>query len=1320
MDGQKIVDAYFKLRFSIFFLLTFAAVFSFVIIPVYGADPFDEFVFQGVLKDSGGALVTATKDITLKIYTVLSGGTSLWEEEHNDVSVSNGIFTIFAGSVNSFANDLNFTNAYFLEIRIEDSNGNNPEILSPRIKIGGSPFSLSSARASVDFDLNKKNVINATSLNATSLEIDQTGSSLAANITNAGTGDSFRVNDAASDTSPFLIDNSGNVGIGTTSPTEKLHLNDGTFLQTPGNPTVAGSVSSSVNMNNAERVDVVGKYAYVTALASDSLTIIDISDPSNPTIEGNLKESTFLNGATGVFVNGKYAYVTTQDRNSLAIVNVSNSSSPKFEGEVTGISTPIDVYVSGKYAYVPASGTDRLHVIDISDPSNPTTVGTVTDSTFMDFPFGIFVSGSFAYVASFFSDSLAIINISDPSDPVVVSGLIDSTNMNSASNVYVSGKYAYVTGFLSDSLAIINISDPSDPILVGSLLNNKLNGASGVKVAGKYAYVSAENSDGIAIVDVSDPSSPTLVGSISSSGNMDGANGIDISGKYAYVSALTSDSLTVLDISGIDSHAASIGTIAASTIDVSENAQVGNDLYVGNGLVVGSGGIVSDGSVSFDNGTLITDGSGNVGIGTTTPGENLEIEVSDTSDPAITFDSDGNEFTIGIDSSDGDKFKISDSTALGTTDRIIIDSSGRVGIGTATPGTTLDVKSTISLVGPGSGSEGGQINLADPDQTTGSQTNSWSIDNFADDLRMFYNGGEVALFIESTNNNVGIGTTSPLAELHVSGDSFISGFVNATSLEIDQTGSSLAANITNTGSGDSFRVNDAPADTTPFLIDNSGNVGIGTTSPGENLEIEVSDTSDPAITFDSDGNEFTIGIDSSDGDKFKISDSTALGTTDRIIIDSSGRVGIGDTTPSQALEVTGNIKLSDGAGRIIFGPSDGEFNIIAGGNNILDLNDGQGGSVRLFVNNDGASLKLIIFDLAVSSNNNLVLFHDGSLGRIETSNTADPLILQSTGGSVGIGTTSPLAELHVSGDSFISGFVNATSLEIDQTGSSLAANITNAGSGDSFRVNDAPADTTPFLIDASGNVGIGTSTPAQELQVVGDINMQVNEAATTNGLCHSGADLDAASSNQINIVVCSDAPGDIAEWYEAIQGVTPGDIVVLTDEYIEFERDIFDPRTGTNTNEKMHERISIVTKATSENKEALFGVVSTSPWKTIGRGVLTIAENPQPVALIGRVPVNVSLEGGEINVGDRITISSKAGIGMKATSNVPTIGIALEPYTAESSGEMINILVENRHPVAYKDDVIEKLQVAIKRLKAEMDSLEEIICNDHPDADVCK
>lgn len=49
--------------------------------------------------------------------------------------------------------------------------------------------------------------------------------------------------------------------------------------------------------------------------------------------------------------------------------------------------------------------------------------------------------------------------------------------------------------------------------------------------------------------------------------------------------------------------------------------------------------------------------------------------------------------------------------------------------------------------------------------------------------------------------------------------------------------------------------------------------------------------------------------------------------------------------------------------------------------------------------------------------------------------------------------------------------------------------VTNLGSGISFRVNDATddADTTPFVVSASGNVGIGTASPSTALDVVGDI-----------------------------------------------------------------------------------------------------------------------------------------------------------------------------------------------------------------------------------------
>ncbi|MGB6881808.1 MAG: hypothetical protein WBD86_00705 [Microgenomates group bacterium] len=48
--------------------------------------------------------------------------------------------------------------------------------------------------------------------------------------------------------------------------------------------------------------------------------------------------------------------------------------------------------------------------------------------------------------------------------------------------------------------------------------------------------------------------------------------------------------------------------------------------------------------------------------------------------------------------------------------------------------------------------------------------------------------------------------------------------------------------------------------------------------------------------------------------------------------------------------------------------------------------------------------------------------------------------------------------------------------------------LTNITAGDSFRVNDVASDTTPFLIDTDGKVGIGTTDPGYELDVSGSIN----------------------------------------------------------------------------------------------------------------------------------------------------------------------------------------------------------------------------------------
>ena len=474
------------------------------------------------------------------------------------------------------------------------------------------------------------------------------------------------------------------LGIGTTSPAEKLEVEGGTILVDKPSLRSISTMTDGVEatlLNGPDDVFVSGRYAYVTSYDEDSLSIIDIFDPYNPIEVGTITDgagASALNGANFVHVVGKYAYVTSWGDDSLSIIDVSDPSNPveagyimddSMGGNATELGGASGIQVIGKYAYIVSGDDDSLSVIDVSDPTNPTEVGTVTDgdgASELNRPEALYVYGQYAYVTTREDHSLSIINISDPTNPTEVGSIVDNssggnaTYLNESFGVYVSGQYAFVASTGDDALSIFNVSNVTNPTEVAVLVDDHRGGSATalkdafwVEVSGKYAYVSSGGDvgsdigdDSLVIVDISNITNPTEVASIVV-GNGSGFRTFDVVGKYIYMISYRNDSFYIFEIDGIDAPAAEIGNLVSSEITVWNDLDVGNNLYVRNSLNVGPGGIKSDGDVSFADNALTTN-SNSVGIGTISPNAKLQVNGS-SNQLRISYD-DTNHGNISVNS----------------------------------------------------------------------------------------------------------------------------------------------------------------------------------------------------------------------------------------------------------------------------------------------------------------------------------------------------------------------------------------------------------------------------------------------------------------------------------------------------------------------------------------------------------------------------------------------------------------------------------------------------------------------------------------------
>lgn len=328
-------------------------------------------------------------------------------------------------------------------------------------------------------------------------------------------------------------------------------------------------------------------------------------------------------------------------------------------------------------------------------------------------------------------------------------------------------------------------------------------------------------------------------------------------------------------------------------------------------------------------------------------------------------------------------------------------------------------------------------------------------------------------------------------------------------------------------------------------------------------------------------------------------------------------------------------------------------------------------------------------------------------------------------GNVGIGTTGPKAKLHTVGDLV---------LGLDENNKKFIFHSRTNGNGDFLQITHDKTDggwdwNQGITLKRGGNVGIGTTGPQDKLDIAGSLRVLTGSNPIRFTSAWSG--FPDAVTNQAEIsndtvayktlmIVGNKSAGlgrRVSVWdrlevngkikvaetigtngYDPVTGLPTGwgggvhtwDVAAHGtgravngwqtggwDLAEKFDKHDSSLESGDVVVADPNEPERLI-KSTSPYQGTLLGVISEKPGFLLGVS-WEDPKNPIALAIAGRVPVKVNIEGGNIKIGDCLTSSSEPGYAMKARESGRVIGIALESFSKEKGDKGKIVVFINPH-----------------------------------------